>query len=326
MQAALEASEIIEIVGILRPQEDAVAVAHSGVIGYTSALTRFAIERTNEHEIVREQKANPDINVFTGRPFDIADHEFFGSLDEIIAYISAQPAQMQQEILDGLTMMQAAGMPEAQVVEFFNRSIADQQPAFASFYGNLNILGSADLLSPVSIRIYPSSFDNKNAIVAFIDDYNARMGEDYEIVFVDFIGMLLDSVTTIINGISYVLIAFVSISLVVSSIMIGIITYVSVLERTKEIGILRSIGAAKRDVSRVFNAEALIIGFFAGTIGVIMTLLLTIPANAIIYNFTDITNAAQLPLTGAFILVIISMTLSLIAGLIPSRIDRKSVV
>jgi len=176
------------------------------------------------------------------------------------------------------------------------------------------------------INIYPIDFEAKERLQQIIKDYNAQEGlaEEDQISYTDMIGIMMSSVTVIIDAISYVLIAFVSISLVVSSIMIGIITYISVLERTKEIGILRAIGASKRDISRVFNAETLIIGFAAGAIGILTTLLLCIPINIILRAVTDMNNIrAVLPPAAAFILVAISMILTLIAGLIPSRIASK---
>jgi putative ABC transport system permease protein len=218
--------------------------------------------------------------------------------------------------------MKEAGAPDEKIVETFNQYAAAQEET-STYEENLKLLGVVDLDNPSSIMIYPTSFDNKEAIVQYIEDYNESFGEDYKITYTDYVGLLMSSVSTVINAISYVLIAFVSISLVVSSIMIGIITYISVLERTKEIGILRSIGASKRDISRVFNAETLIIGFVAGALGILVTLLLCIPANAIIFRLTDIRNVALLPFAGAVVLVVISMLLSLIAGLIPSRVAAK---
>ena len=176
---------------------------------------------------------------------------------------------------------------------------------------------------PSAINIYPIDFEAKEKITAIIDAYNATADEADQIQYTDYVGLMMSSVTTIINAISYVLIAFVAISLVVSSIMIGIITYISVLERTKEIGILRSIGASKRDISRVFNAETLIVGFTAGAIGIAATLLLNIVINMVIQSLTGIHHAAGLPLAGGGILVGISMLLTFIAGLIPSRMAAK---
>ena len=188
---------------------------------------------------------------------------------------------------------------------------------------NLEKMGVSDPDKPASVRIYPKDFESKNRITAKIEAYNAMVGEEKSVHYTDYVGLLIDSVTTIVNAISYVLVAFVAISLVVSSIMIGIITYISVLERTKEIGILRSIGASRRDVSRVFNAETLIVGFAAGVIGILVTLGLTVIANIVLGNLTGIPDVAALPPVAGFILVIISMGLTLIAGIIPSRIASR---
>ena len=188
----------------------------------------------------------------------------------------------------------------------------------------LKKLGYADLDSPSIINIYASTFENKDAIGDAIEHYNESVDEDDQISYTDMVALLMSSITTIIKVISYVLIAFVAISLVVSSIMIGIITYISVLERTKEIGILRAIGASKRDVSRVFNAETFIIGFFAGAIGIGMTLLLNIPINIIVHDLTGILVLnSTLPAVGGVGLVIISVVLTFIAGLIPSGLAAK---
>ena len=188
---------------------------------------------------------------------------------------------------------------------------------------NLQTLGVANEGDPDTIEIYCKDFEAKEKITDFIDEYNRTVSEEEKIVYTDYIGLMMSSVTTIINAISYVLIAFVAISLVVSSIMIGIITYISVLERTKEIGILRSIGASKKDISRVFNAETLIVGFAAGAIGIGVTLLLTLPINAIIQALSGIAGVASLPVAGGIILVAISMGLTLIAGLIPAKLAAK---
>ena len=190
----------------------------------------------------------------------------------------------------------------------------------STYEENLELLGYVDKDSPSSISLYAASFADKDEIARIISEYNASVeNEEDEISYTDYVAILMSSVSTIINAISYVLIAFVAISLVVSSIMIGIITYISVLERTKEIGILRSIGASKRDVSNVFNAETLIEGFAAGVIGIGITLLLIIPINAIVQNLTGIESLrAILPVQGGVALVLISMILTFIAGLIPS--------
>ena len=200
-------------------------------------------------------------------------------------------------------------------------------PTTNTYDGNLTAFGAADFDSPSSIELIPKSFADKEELTAMIDSYNelcrSEGREEDTIEYTDMVGLLMSSVTTIINAISYILIAFVGISLVVSSIMIGIITYISVLERTKEIGVLRAIGASKHDVSSVFNAETLIIGFSSGALGIIVTLLLLIPINMIIDALTGISGLAMLPPVGAVILVAISMLLTFISGLIPSRMAAR---
>ncbi len=198
-----------------------------------------------------------------------------------------------------------------------------QENAAATFESNLKKLGIVDLDKPSTINIYAKGFEDKEAIAELIDDYNQNNSEENQISYTDFIAVMMNGVSNIINIISYVLMAFVSISLVVSSIMIGIITYISVLERTKEIGILRSIGASKKDISRVFNAETLIIGASAGLLGIIVTILLNIPINIIIKNIANVNNISSLPINGAVILVLISMFLTVIAGLIPAKMASK---
>ena len=195
----------------------------------------------------------------------------------------------------------------------------------STYEDNLKLLGYVTEDNPSAINIFMDTFEDKDAIADLIAQYNKSVeNEDDQIEYTDYIALLMSSITTIINAISYVLVAFVAISLVVSSIMIGIITYISVLERTKEIGVLRSIGASKKDISRVFNAETLIVGFAAGAIGIIFTLLINIPINIILFELTEIANLkAVLPVGAAFILVLISMALTLIAGVIPARIAAK---
>lgn len=189
-----------------------------------------------------------------------------------------------------------------------------------SYEDNLRKLGVTSVDNPSSISIYSKDFEAKENVVRIIDEYNKETLEEKKITYTDTIGLLINNVTTIVNIISYVLIAFVSISLVVSSIMIGIITYISVLERTKEIGILRSIGASKKDIARVFNAETFIIGLFAGCMGIIITLILNIPINVIINNLSGISGITKLPLVGSIMLIIISVLLTMLGGLIPSKI------
>jgi putative ABC transport system permease protein len=312
-------AEEIKIVGIIKPSEDAVNSSLNNNIGYTKELMEHIINKVNDSDIVKEQLANPEVDVFTGLKFKTADEPI--TMDDVNAYIATLPSE---EAMATTAMIST--MPEDQVIENFSKVLKAKENN-ASFEGNKTKLGVADLSSPSGIDIYATGFEAKKNIENIIKDYNKAQTdagkEDNEISYTDYVGIIMSSVTTIINAISYVLIAFVAISLVVSSIMIGIITYISVLERTKEIGVLRSIGASKKDVSRIFNAETLIEGFVSGTLGILITLLLCIPANAIIYNVTTISNVAKLPVNGAIILIIISMVLTFIAGLVPAKMAAK---
>ncbi len=311
--------EDITVVGIIRPAEGSVANDTAGFVGYKSELMEHLINKVNESEIVKAQKASPDTNVLTGLPFETNENMTY---EELMAYIAALPENEHAEYAAYTEQMTAAGMTNEQIAERFNSAIKAKNSS-ATYEGNLSLMGVSDLKRPSVINIYPKDFEAKETVAELIDDYNSAAAENEKITYTDYIGLMLSSVTTIINAISYILIAFVSISLIVSSIMIGIITYISVLERTKEIGILRAMGASKRDVSRVFNAETLIVGFSAGVIGILITLLLLIPINAIIGAITDISGLAVLPVSGAAALITISMLLTLIAGLFPSKIAAK---
>ena len=334
MKQLVDSSRTIKIVGILRPAENASIMGGSGGdgIGYRHDLMTNLIDSVNASAIVREQKAATATDIFTGRPFESAEFS-------IESYINSLPPEEQQYL---------ASMSEeeimAMIISHFTENLPPEQQQYlatmsseeiftliesqyvsssATYESNLVTLGVSDLDNPNSIMIYPKNFDSKDKIIAIIDDYNDKAEEEYVINYTDYVGLLMSSVSNIITTISYILMAFVAISLVVSSIMIGIITYISVLERTKEIGILRSIGASKRDITMVFNTETLIMGFSAGALGIIVTLLLLIPGNMIIHAITDISGLAALPFVGGVILVIISMALTLIAGLIPSRLAAK---
>ena len=199
-------------------------------------------------------------------------------------------------------------------------SIYDNYISTGSYDDNMKSFGVVSLDAPSAINIYCDSFEDKDAIADYIEKYNESVDEEYQITYIDYVGLLMSSVTTIINVISYVLIAFVAVSLIVSSIMIGIITYISIMERTKEIGILRAIGASKHNISQVFNAETFIIGICSGTIGIGITLLLLIPINSIIHTLTgtDTVNAS-LPLSSALLLIALSVVLTLIGGFIPAK-------
>lgn len=299
----LESAEEIKIVGIVRPSENSVATAMSGSIGYTKDLKEYVVNKVNKSDIVKEQKANKDINVFTGTKFPKHSNEKF----DFQSLSNEQKMYMQT-------------LSEEELAELMTQYTEN---ANATYEGNLEKMGAVDLSDPSSINIYPKDFESKDKIAEQIEKYNqnARENDKEEnvITYTDIVGTMMNSVSTIIDTISYVLIAFVAISLVVSLIMIGIITYISVLERTKEIGILRSIRASKKDISRVFNAETFIVGLMAGFLEIGVTIVLNIPINLIIKAITNISGIANLPFVGAIILVVISMFLTIIAGLIPSK-------
>ncbi len=311
----------IKISGIVIPNEDAVATSITGSVGYTKALTEYVLEQTEKCAAVKAQKADPETDIFTGLPFadDSSEIEDI-TIEDVYAYIATLPPEEQQA-----AQMYFSMMTEQQIIEMFKTQILTKSES--TYKDNLIKLGYADSEVPSYINIYAKDFASKDAITEIIKNYNTKVKEadkdNLVITYTDYIGLMMSSISTIIDTISYVLIAFVSISLVVSSIMIAIITYTSVLERTKEIGILRSIGASKHDVSSVFNAETMIIGLVSGSLGIGVTLLLNIPINIIIKSITDISQVSRLPLIGGIILIVISVFLTLIAGLIPSRIAAK---
>ena len=282
----------IKVCGIIRPNDDAVSTSLSSGIGYTAKLTEYIIEEVKNSEIAKAQLADTSVDVFTGVPFD-NDRNTEITMDDVNAYMATlspeESAQMQA---------MTSGMSDDQILQLFSASLK-ARTTDATLDSNKSKLGITDLDTPSQIDIYATDFDSKEKVQNIIKDYNKLQQDDGKeenvINYTDYVGIMMSSVSTIINAISYVLIAFVAISLIVSSIMIGIITYISVLERTKEIGVLRSIGASKKDVSRIFNAETLIEGFVSGALGIVVTLLLCIPANALIKHLTDISNVAQLP-------------------------------
>lgn len=310
----------IKVCGIIRPNDDAVSTSISSGIGYTAKLTEYIIEEVKNSEIAKAQLADTSVDVFTGVPFD-NDRNTEITMDDVNAYMATLSPEES-------TQMQAmtSGMSDDQILQLFSASLK-ARTTDATLDSNKSKLGITDLDTPSQIDIYATDFDSKEKVQNIIKDYNKSQQDDGKeenvINYTDYVGIMMSSVSTIINAISYVLIAFVAISLIVSSIMIGIITYISVLERTKEIGVLRSIGASKKDVSRIFNAETLIEGFVSGALGIVVTLLLCIPANALIKHLTDISNVAQLPVAGGVILIIISMFLTFIAGLIPAKLAAK---
>ena len=305
LREKLKDSEEITIVGIIKPNKDsAVTSSTLGGILYTDSLEKHVLKKVEDSQIVKEQKQNPEINIITGLEF--SDEEF--NINDLSFEQQMYLSSLNQEEL-------------AEVITKYKESYS------LTYEKVLEKLGSIDLDNPSGIYIYAKDFESKDAIKNIINDYNEQQRKNSKeanvINYNDVVGMLMSSVTDIVDIISYVLISFVSISLVVSSIMIGIITYISVLERTKEIGILRAIGASKKDVSRVFNAETLIIGFTSGVFGILITELLNIPINIIIKKLTGVSNITQLPLNGAIILIMISVILTIIAGLIPAKLASK---
>lgn len=308
----------VKVSGIIVAKDDAVATSITGVVGYTKNLVDYIVSENNKSDIVKAQLDNPDIDVLTGLPFSTVDIDL--TMDDINAYISTLPKE-QQKIISAYI----ANLSDDVIIEMFKSQI--QQSSSNTYKSNIEALGYVTTDNPSKINIYAKDFESKDAISDIISAYNDKVksegNDSLEISYTDYIGLMMSSVSKVVDAISYVLIAFVSISLVVSSIMIGIITYISVLERTKEIGILRSIGASKHDISRVFNAETMIVGLVAGIIGIGFTLLLNIPINIIIKKFSGISGVAVLPLKGALILIAISVFLTLIAGLIPARVASK---
>ena len=310
MKKIVDDAEEIKVVGIIQADSESVISDSYGEIGYLNSLEEYIINKIKEKEIVKEQLKDKKINVFTGIEFPKDDEKKSATFD-----------------MNTLSDEQKKYYMSLSSEELAQIMMAYQKNANATYEGNLKTLGVVIFDEPTSISIYPKSFESKEVISKAIEKYNTKMqdeGKDENVIsYNDMVGTMMQSVTTIVNLISDVLIAFVSISLVVSSIMIGIITYISVLERIKEIGILRSIGASKKDISRVFNAETFIVGLIAGLIGIGATLIINIPINIIIKHISGISNIASLPWIGGIVLVIISMILTIIAGLIPAKIAAK---
>ena len=346
IESLLSSAIKLKITGIIRPAEDAENALISESIGYTSALTEYLIDYTNNSAVVQAQQASPDNNVLNGAEFSPADDaaKIADTKNYLNRLSDKEKADMCREILqsaysddpNNAQMMQ--NMTDAQLSATLDRyvlgsgdtenerllSIYDTYISSGSYDDNMTAFGYVSPDAPAGINIYVDSFEDKEAITDCIDDYNKTVAEEDQISYTDYVGLLMSSVTTIVNVISYVLIAFVAVSLVVSSIMIGIITYISVLERTKEIGILRAIGASKRNISQVFNAETFIVGLCSGLIGIGITLLLLIPGNAIIHSLTGAADInAVLPIGSAVLLIVLSVILTLIGGFIPSKKAAK---
>lgn len=305
MKKIVSNSKEVKVVGIIRPEESTAQRRFFGAVYYTKDMQDYVIEHVENSEIVKQQRENPNINVFTGKEFTEGE-----SFD-----VSSLSVEEQ---------MQLASMSQEELMSYmatYNENIN------ATYDSVMTKLGVVDYDKPTAVMMYVSSFEDKEKLTDLISDYNTMkkdQGKESDVLtYNDLIGTMLKSVTNVINLISYVLIGFVSVSLVVSSIMIGIITYISVLERIKEIGILRAIGASKKDISRVFNAETFIIGLTAGLMGILITILLILPANAIVYHLAGVSHLAKLPWQGAIILILLSLVLTIIAGLIPARIAAR---
>ena len=321
MSQALDQGVTLHIAGIARSSSNSmISSMMAGGVGYTHELVEYVVSANNETPAVKAQRAHPDTDIFTGINFS-GGVDMEPSMEMLDTYLNSLPQEQQSAVRAMIGMMS-----EERILSMMRAEMAKQKTD-ATYESNLAKLNATNLDTPTQIKIYPIDFESKQRIVDLIEQYNAQMQaaghEEGVIRYTDYVGSLMSSVTTIVDTISYVLIAFVSISLVVSSIMIGIITYISVLERTKEIGILRAMGASKGDVSRVFTAETLIIGLVAGFLGVLVTWLLTFPINALIHHLTQINAAAILPGGAAAILVAISMLLTILAGAIPSRMAAK---
>ena len=306
IKTRLDNATEIKIVGIIRAGDDSLVSSPAGCIAYLDDLMLEMIALANESDVVKAQINNPSVDVFTGLSFEKKNY----TVEEIRAFLLANEEYAQY-----------ASLPDAMLLNMASQMMTTK----ATYSGNLSKLGYVDFDSPMSISFYAKDFDSKEMIKDILDAYNEGKDESETIAYSDTIGEMIKSVSTIIDVISGVLIGFVAVSLVVSSIMIGIITYISVLERTKEIGILRAIGASKKDISRVFNAETTIVGLISGVLGIAVTLTLNLLINVILHAATDAVPGlnATLPVQGAIILVAISIALTFIAGLIPSGIASK---
>ena len=337
VESLLDKAIALKVVGVVRPQSDQAANYVMNPIGYTQALTDYLVAHTDASDVVTAQRENETVNILTGLEFAPADDatkaadaaEYFAGLT------ISEKAALCGEMMQSMQQPSAGEMSETQLAAAFDQflqtadtatlvALYDANVSNGSYDENMQAFGVVSLDAPSSINIYTDSFEAKDGVSECIERYNESASEADQISYTDYVGLLMSSVTTIVNVISYVLIAFVAVSLIVSSIMIGIITYISVLERTKEIGILRAIGASRRNISQVFNAETFIIGLCSGVIGIGVTLLLLLPGNALIHHLTGTTSVnAILPTTGAIILIVLSVVLTLIGGLIPSKKAAK---
>ncbi|PMC81407.1 ABC transporter ATP-binding protein/permease [Anaerococcus hydrogenalis] len=345
---AIENAYKIKIVGIARAKKDSETnQTNTAPLGFTSKFTDQMIKRAGESQIVKDQEKNKDINILNNIAFKAKDQEekrkasksYLKNLEadqklEAQSFLLANSDKLKENIKKA-SMNPQVGQKQGQNMDIIGLFLKDPEDKVLdklydeklqsnSYQNNLENFGYVSKNAPSEIKIYVENFENRDKVKNIIDDFNKNKKEKDQIHYTDFVGLLTSSIRTIINAISYVLIAFVGISLIVSSIMIGIITYISVLERTKEIGILRSIGASKKDIRKVFLSETFMEGLLSGLLGVIVTILLNIPISKIIQNMTNISYIrSSLPIKAGVILVIISVLLTLIAGIIPSSIASK---
>ena len=343
----------LKITGIIRPKEDSQSESISTPVGYTSELTDYIISHTDESAIIRAQEADSEINVLTGMAFETSNDtekandakEYLGSLGisekssfyRLMIYYASNNSEADTSSAGQATMTAGnMAMDETAMAAALDQWLAndpdqeirvkvyDEYIAGSTYEDNMKAFGKVSYDAPSTISIYTDSFENKDAITACIERYNETASEDARITYTDYVALLTSSITTIINGISYVLIAFVGISLIVSCIMIGIITHISVMERTKEIGILRALGASKWNISQVFNAETFIIGCCAGLLGIGISLLALIPINSVIEHLSGITGlTAQLPVGSSLVLIAISIVITILGGLLPAKKAAK---
>ncbi|WP_276876716.1 ABC transporter ATP-binding protein/permease [Anaerococcus hydrogenalis] len=345
---AIENAYKIKIVGIARAKKDSETnQTNTAPLGFTSKFTDQMINRAGESQIVKDQEKNKDINILNNIAFKAKDQDekrkasksYLKNLEadqklEAQSFLLANSDKLKENIKKA-SMNPQVGQKQGQNMDIIGLFLKDPEDKVLdklydeklqsnSYQNNLEDFGYVSKNAPSEIKIYVENFENRDKVKNIIDDFNKNKKEKDQIHYTDFVGLLTSSIRTIINAISYVLIAFVGISLIVSSIMIGIITYISVLERTKEIGILRSIGASKKDIRKVFLSETFMEGLLSGLLGVIVTILLNIPISKIIQNMTNISYIkSSLPIKAGVILVIISVLLTLLAGIIPSSIAAK---
>lgn len=347
---------------MIRPIDGATNTTISTAAAYNSKLTDYLIEYTNKSAVTLAQENTPEINVLNGMKFEapddsakIADAKEYASalgvsdkasLYQMILYFSEenseqtdseeQSEQLPQEGRTGAGASGGMSMDEtalAAAMDTWIEETPDDEMLLkiyenyidgSTYEANMKSFGKASYDTPDSISIYADSFEDKEAVSACIDNYNKTVDVDNQITYIDYVAQMTSSITSIVDVISYVLIAFVAVSLIVSCIMIGIITHISVLERTKEIGILRALGASKRNISQVFNAETFIIGLCAGLLGIGISALLTIPINAILQGLLGTgTLTVSLPIVSALILIAISMVITIIGGLLPAKKAAK---